>query len=53
MRRLPPQTFLEKMETRGVVMVAKATWGHHNDQFLEVGSEGISVSEGETDTYSF
>ena len=53
MRHLPPKTFHEKVETRGVVMVAKATWGHHSDQFLEVGSEGISVREGETDSYSF
>ena len=53
MRHLPPQTFPGKVKTRGVVMVAKATWGHHSDQFLEVGSEGISVSEGETDSYSF
>lgn len=45
---LPPQTFPAKVVTRDVVMVAGATWGHPSDQSLEVGSEGIGVSEGET-----
>lgn len=44
----PPQAFPRKMIERGVVLVAVATWGHQSVWPLEVGTEGIGISVGET-----